>query len=263
MKTNQYRNLSFGLKPDVRLLLVIVLIFSLIMGCAGDPGTKERSESVTGALVGAGVGLLVGVVRGNPEAGLAVGAVVGASQGAYEGWKEDQEDNRTRMIADAIRESGGSGAAQQPNASATTRAREELTRFLGVWGMEGWVQAPDGQKMGVRAKVNGNIEMTYFVELAYIDLKVTGIDSQLWGSSMFGYDEDDGYNISTRMNTLPEAVRTTGGTFDQSSRSLTFKGADYLVVIRFENPDRFVFETSVPSGDRWQQVEFYTFTRTQ
>jgi hypothetical protein len=103
--------------------------------------------------------------------------------------------------------------------------------------------------------------MTYFVELAYVDLKVTEFDGQLWGTSILGYDEDDGYTISTRMNTLPEPLRTTGGTFDQPSRTFMFEGADYRVAIRFQTPDRFTIETSVPVDGQWQKVEFYTFTR--
>jgi len=128
--------------------------------------------------------------------------------------------------------------------------------------MEGWVQEPGEERLNVQAKVNGDIEMNYYVEMAYIDLKVTGVNNQIWGTSTLGYDKDDGYNISTRLNTLPEPLRTSGGTFDQSSRALTFKGPDYRLNIRFNNPDRFTVETFVTTGGSEQQVESYTFTRT-
>ena len=165
-------------------------------------------------------------------------------------------DARTRQVTQAIRES--SAAPQQSNTDATTRAREELTRFLGIWRMEGWMQEPGSQRVNVTAQVNGDIEMTYFVELAYIDLKATGIDTQLWGSSMLAYDAGDGYSISTRLNVMPEPLRAENGRFDQSSRSFTFSGADYRVVIRFETPDRFSLETT----SNGQTVESYSFTRT-
>ena len=72
------------------------------------------------------------------------------------------------------------------------------------------------ERLNVQARVNADIQMSYFVELAYIDLEVTGVDKQVWGTSTIGYDKDDGYNISTRLNTLPEPMRATGGTFDQN-----------------------------------------------
>ena len=272
MNAFQSQNRMFVVYPAVRSFLVAAVVISLLTGCATDQSAQVEG-AVGGAIVGAGVGLLIGAVRGRPEAGLAAGAVIGAGQGAYQVWEEEQQNERARMredredarakqLADAVRESGGSGAADQPNARAATRAREELTRFIGIWTMDGWLQEPGGQRQNVRADVNGTVEMTYFVELAYVDLKVTGFDEQLWGMSMLGYDEDDGYNISTRMNTLPEPVRTTGGTFDQPSRTFMYEGADYRVAIRFQTPDRFTIETFIPSGGQWQKVEFYTFTRT-
>ena len=59
----------------------------------------------------------------------------------------------------------------------------ELTRFLGVWSMEGWAQELGGPRLNVSAKVNGNVEMSYFIEMAYIDLQVTGMEAQVWGTS--------------------------------------------------------------------------------
>jgi hypothetical protein len=193
---------------------------------------------------------------GAAVAGLAVGAAVGAGQGAYEGWRQEQDDERTRHLTQAIRESNAS--SQQTSADDTARAREQLTRFLGIWQMEGWLQEPGGERINVSAQVNGNIEMTYFVELAYIDLKATGIDTQVWGTSMLGYDEGHGYSINTRLNTLPEPLRSENGTFDQSSRSFTFSGTDYRLEISFETPDRFTLVTT----SNGQTVESYRFTKS-
>ena len=271
MNTARLRKQMFGLFAAARSIIVISVVISLLTGCATDQSAQVEG-AVGGAIVGAATGLLIGAVRGRPEAGLAAGAVIGAGQGAYMVWEEEQQNERARMredredarakqLADAVRASGGSGADAQANASAATQAREELTRFIGIWTMEGWLQEPGGQRQNVRADVNGTVEMTYFVELAYVDLKVSGFDGKLWGTSMLGYDEDDGYNINTRMNTLPEPVRTTGGTFDQPSRTFIFKGADYRVAMRFQTPDRFTIETFVPVAGQWQKVEFYTLTR--
>ena len=245
-----------------RLFLVTVLLASMLLGCAGN--TKTSSGAKTGAIIGAGIGLLVGIASGDANkavAATAIGAGIGAGQGAYEGWKQDQDDIRTKQITDAIRETKQSGG-QQPSSDAETRAREELTLFLGVWAMEGWVQEPGEERLNVQARVNADIQMSYFVELAYIDLKVTGVDKQVWGTSTIGYDKDDGYNISTRLNTLPEPMRATGGTFDQNSRSFAFKGPDYRLIFRFQSPDRFTVETFATSGGNEQQIESYTFTRT-
>jgi len=234
-----------------------VVIITMLLSCA--PGTKMHSGAEKGAAIGAGVGLLVGVLSGDARkavAATAIGAGIGAGRGAYEGWRQEQDDERTRQITDAIRE------AKQTGGNPETRAREELTRFLGIWVMEGWVQEAGKERLKVQAWVNADIELSYFVELAYIDLKVTGVDQQLWGTSTLGYDKDHGYNITTRFNTLPEPMRATGGTFDQNNRSFTFKEPDYRITIRFKTPDRFTAETSVISGGSEQVVESYIFNRT-
>ena len=100
--------------------------------------------------------------------------------------------------------------------------------------------------------------MNYFVELAYIDLKAEGFEQQIWGTSTLGYDANDGYSISTRFNTLPEAVVAENGRFDADNRKFVFSGSDYSVTIQFENPDRFKVETRVGT----QVVESYQFTRS-
>lgn len=262
METTKSQNKQTVFLYTFRSFLAIALIISMLVGCAGN--SKMASGAKTGAVIGAGIGLLMGALTGKSEAaavGMAVGAGVGAGEGAYEGWKQDQDDQRTKQITDAIRESKQSGG-QQLSVDAETRAREELTRFLGVWAMEGWVQEPGEERLNVQARVNADIQMTYFVELAYIDLKVTGVDKQVWGTSTIGYDKDNGYNITTRLNTIPEPLRSIGGTFDQSSRSFTFQGPDYRLNIRFNTPDRFTVETFVITGGGERQAESYTFTRT-
>lgn len=248
--------------PALRAFVVTFTTLTIAVGCAGDSGSRARDTAGAGAIIGAGIGLLIGAARGEPAAGLAVGAAVGAGQGAYEGWKQDQDDERTRQITDAIRATGQSRAAQMQNQDQAAQARQELTRFLGVWSMEGWLQESGKDRQQVSAKVNGNIEMNYFVELAYIDLKVIGVDTQLWGASTLGYDEGDGYNISTRFNTIPEPIRATGGTFDPSSSTFMFKGPDFKVSIKFNGQDRFTAETKITNDGREQTVESYRFTRS-
>lgn len=264
MKKTRLRSKPMMIVTLLRLLLVITLVSSMFMGCASDSSSRVGKTAAGGAAIGAGIGLLVGAISGDAEVAARaalIGAGAGAAQGAYEGWKQEQDDQRTRQITAAIRESKQSGA-HQPGENAETRAREELTRFLGTWTMEGWFEAPGEGRHNVQARVNGDIEMNYFIELAYIDLKVTGVDSQIWGTSTLGYDKDDGYSLSTRLNTLPEPLRSAGGVFDQSSRAFMFKGPDYRLNIRFTTPDRFTVETFVIGGGGERQVESYTFTRT-
>ncbi len=262
METAKSQNRQIVFLHTFRSYLATALVISILAGCAGN--SKMGSGAKTGAVIGAGIGLLMGAVTGKSEAaavGMAVGAGVGAGEGAYEGWKQDQDDQRTKQITDAIRESK-QGVGQQPSGNAETRAREELTRFLGVWAMEGWIQEADEKRSNVQARVNADIQMSYFVELAYIDLKVTGVDKQIWGTSTIGYDKNNGYNIITRFNTIPEPLRSAGGTFDHNSRSFTFKGPDYRLIFRFQSPDRFTAETFVTTGGEERKVESYTFTRT-
>lgn len=247
--------------PALRAFVVTFTTLTIAVGCAGDSGSRARDTAGAGAIIGAGIGLLIGAARGEPEAGMAVGAAVGGAQGAYEGWKQDQDDERTRQITDAIREAGQSGMAQTQNQDQAAQARQELTRFLGVWSMEGWLQEPGENRQSVSAKVNGNVEMNYYVELSYIDLKVTGVDTQIWGSSTLGYDVNGGYNINTRLNTLPQPIRATGGTFDQTASTFMFNGPDFKVTIKFNGSDSFTAETTVIIDGREQMVESYRFTR--
>ena len=124
--------------------------------------------------------------------------------------------------------------------------------------MTGWFQEPGAERVNVRSQVNGDVQMNYFVELSYIDFKAEGFEQQIWGTSTLGYDSNDGYSISTRFNTLAEAVIAENGTFDTRNRRFVFSGSDYSVTIQFETPDRFTVETR--SGG--QVVESYQFTRS-
>jgi len=239
-------------------LLAGLAALVLIAGCASSPddsGAKQGAKS--GAAIGAGIGLLLGVLSGDPEkavAGVAVGAGVGASHGAYEGWRQDQDDTRTRQIVQAINES----KAQQSALDAEQRQREELTRLLGVWQMSGWVIDEDGRRINVSAQVNGNVQMGYFIELAWIDLKADGFDDEIWGTTTLGYTPDEGFEMSTRFNTLADSLDLGGGFFDAGSRSFTWSDAEATTTIRFETPDRFAVETRANG----QMVESYRFVRT-
>jgi len=236
----------------------VVVTVALLSGCAG--ASKTSSGAKSGAVLGAGIGLLMGALTGSTDAmvaATAVGAAAGAGQGAYEGWRQDEDDKRTQQVTDAINQANANGA--QNNMDTEGRAREELTRFLGIWKMEGWVQEPGGDRINVSAQVNGNIEMSYFVELAYIDLQASGLETQIWGSSTLGYDADEGYSISTRLNTSPEPLRAANGKFDATSRTFTFPDDDATVSISFQTPDIYTIETKLDSGET---VESYRLTRT-
>ena len=213
-----------------------------------------------GAVIGAGIGLLIGALGGKPGEGLAAGAMLGGAQGAYEGWRQDQDDKRTREITDAIRDAKTSGA-HSPNSDAASRAREELTRLLGVWSFQGWALVDDEQKATIRGKAHGTVEMSNFLQIALMDIEVDGMDVTIWGETLLGYDDDVGYTYSSRINTIPEPFNATG-TFDAVSRTFTFgDGSDHLT-IRFESPDRFFLETREGSQTSGKVLESYTFTRS-
>ena len=242
--------------PITRMVLTVIFCVGVLGGCAGSP---DDSRAGQGAAVGAGIGLLVGVLSGDSEVA-ARAVAVGAAAGAYEGWRQDQHDERTRQITQTIHESNAS--SQQTGLDAEARQRENLTRFLGVWQMSGWLQEPGGGRVNVSAQVNGNIHMTYFVEMAYIDFNADGLDQQIWGTTTFGYDADTGFEFSTRFNTLPDALEASGGTFDSASRSFIFADSSYRTTIRFETPDRFTVTTTALVNGREQTVESYQFTRS-
>ena len=119
-------------------------------------------------------------------------------------------------------------------------------------------QAPGEDRVEVTAQVNGNVHMTYFVELAYIDLKAEGFDGQIWGTTTLGYDANSGFEISTRFNTLPDSLEVSGGRFDSGSRTFDFTDSAGTTLIRFETPDRFSVTTTMDS----RTVESYVFTRS-
>lgn len=248
-------NIRRSIAKTSTAVLVGLAITVLMAGCASSPRSSKGAG--TGAAVGAGVGLLIGLLSGKADVAakaVAVGAAAGAVQGGYEGWRQDQDDERTRQLTQAIRETSAKQAALDTDA----RQRENLTRFLGVWKMSGWLQNPGQGRINVSAQVNGNMHMRYFVELAYIDLKADGLSEQVWGTSTLGYDADSGFEIVTRFSTLPDPLEVGGGTFNSRSRTFTFTDPEGTTVIQFETPDRFTV-TSTVDGTR---VESYVFTRS-
>lgn len=248
------RNSALMIRPK---LAVCLFALFLVAGCASGPEYENtRKGAATGAAIGAGMGLLVGALTGDSEmaaTATVMGAAAGAANLGYEGFLQDQENNRTREIADAIRQSGQS----QPSADPDARAREELTRFLGAWSVTGWV-LDEGERRNVTSQVNGNVQMGYFVEMAWINLNIQGIDQQIWGTSTLGFDGRTGYSISSRFNTTPDSIDADNGRWDGAQRAFIFESGGANTTVRFSSPDRFTVTTTL-SGST---IESYTFTRT-
>lgn len=244
-------NRTTALLWSVRATVIALVITITVAACAEG---RVSETAGAGAGIGAGIGLLVGALRGRPAEGLLVGAAVGAGEGAYEGWRQEQNDARTRDIANAIRDAKSENRGAGGDKSS--RAREELTRFLGVWSVEGW--SMDGeQRYDVRAKANGNVQMSNFVELAFMDITVNGEAMSVWGEALLGYDNDVGYTYNSRISTLPKAFNANGQ-FDAANRTFSFTSQGDRMVVRFETPDRFTLETF----DGGQMIESYRFTRS-
>jgi hypothetical protein len=236
--------------------MVVLTGFLPFTGCASSP--QQQAGMETGATAGALTGLFVGALRGRPLEGLATGAVVGGAAGYYDGWREENEDARARELASAIRESKAEQPAA-PQQSPEAASRGELTRFLGMWALEGWALDDDGTRVSLNATVRGRAEMEYFVEMDFMDVQLNGSPVQLWGSSTIGYDTSQGYSISTRFNTLPTPLRARGD-FDAASATFTLRdeGPERAVIfVQFQGPDRMTIETRI-SG---QAVEAYTLVR--
>ena len=109
--------------------------------------------------------------------------------------------------------------------------------------------------------------MGFFAQVDFMDLQLSGVTEQVWGSSTYGFDPAEGYTIVTRFNTLPTPFRMWG-TFDATSTSFSFQEVQYeggsdlqeglaRVFIQFQGPDRYTMETRI----KGQQVEFYTVIR--
>lgn len=99
--------------------------------------------------------------------------------------------------------------------------------------------------------------MSNFVELSFMDIKVSGKDMSVWGEALLGYDSDVGYTYTSRISTLPKAFNATGQ-FDAANRTFTFTSQGDRMVVRFESPDRFTLETF----DGSRVIESYRFTRS-
>ena len=250
-------------REDVKKFLIAFLAAtSIVAACASNAQqSKARKGAKSGAAIGAGIGLFLGILSGDSDvaaAAVAVGAASGAVRGGYEGWRQDQDDERTRQITAAIRES--SVPERQVSMDTDDRQREELTRFLGVWELKGWMQEPGEGRINVSSRVDGNVHMTYFVEMAFVDFKAEGFDDQIWGSTTLGYNRDSGFELSTRFSTVPDSIDVSGGRFDAGSRSFEFSDATAITVIRFQTPDRFHLTTTM--RDSGEVVESSEFTRT-
>jgi len=243
--------------PRGLFLATLACVLSLSAGCASNPNdSTAKKGAMTGAAIGAGMGLLMGVLSGDADvaiAATAMGAAAGAMDLGYEGFKQDQENNRTSELANAIRQSGQAPSSPDPD----IRAREELTRLLGTWNMTGWVQ-DEGQRRNVSAQVNGSIKMNYFIEMAWLDLKIEGLSGQVWGTTTMGYDGRNGYNLSTRFNTLSDALSADYGRWDSAQRAFTFDDGVNKTTFLFKTPDRF----SVTTTSGGSTLESYTFTRS-
>ena len=241
------------------LTIAALCLVSLTAGCESGPEAKRGAAQ--GAAVGAGLGLLVGALSGDADvavAATAMGATAGAVEWGYDGFRQDQENRRTSELADAIRASGqNQNAPAQSGEDPDARAREELTRFLGVWRTSGWI-LDEGQRRNVSAQVNGSIQMGYFIEIGWLDLKIEGITSQVWGTTTLGYDGQDGYSMSSRFNTNPDAIEADFGRWDAAQRAFVFEDASFRTVVTFETPDRF----SVTTTFGRETIESLTFTRT-
>jgi len=245
------------------LATLVVLPLGGLHGCASSPQSDAGMSQGAGA--GAIAGLLIGAIRGRPLEGLAVGAAVGGASGYYDGWREENEDRRAAELADAVR--SANQQPQQPQRSPDEQKREELTRFLGMWSMEGWAADEDGTHLQVRSQLRGRVEMANFVEVDFLDLQIQGFEGQVWGSATFGYDATSGYTMTTRFNTAPTPFRFSGS-FDSGSGTMSLQEYDYeggaqmkevpaRMFIQFQGPDRFTIETRIQG----QLVESYTAVR--
>ena len=74
--------------------LSVVLVISMLVGCAGgDLSTREKGAGI-GALGGAAIGGIIGAAVGHPGAGAAIGGALGLGTGALVGDQLQGQQNR-------------------------------------------------------------------------------------------------------------------------------------------------------------------------
>lgn len=273
----------------VAVLAVFVLIFSLGMADEATEGEgkkkKKRSGAKKGAILGGATGLALGALTGDASLaakGAAAGAVTGAASGAWYDYDQQNQDDRTEMLADAIssNDSGGNsgggstGAAAQPTVGDV--GRQQFENFRGDWKIDVWVLDGEGDKVLANGRAKGIAAGDNGVRILYNDIRVEGVDRSLDGVFLLKYDPGQGFFLENSFTASDDTLYFVGEYVVDKNKYdffLTDSSSDEMITpgmirsamrveIRIGSPSMWVAEAYIHLDGKEVQVQSYRFTKS-
>ena len=223
----------------------------LLNGCAT---TEEGKAAQSGAVGGALVGLFVGALTGD-ERIAARATVAGAAYGATIGYTQSREDQRTRMIAEAI---GGAKAGE----TADQAGVRHLQDFLGDWNVAIWVLDENGSRIEATGTALGSTRSQNSVNVDFENIVAKGVDPFTL-SSMASYSENKGFVLSSKID--GEDAGSFVGEYVAADNKFIFyyTGADATarIEVRIATAGLIISETWMTIDGRDVQIESVRMTR--
>jgi uncharacterized protein YjbJ (UPF0337 family) len=250
----------------------LLVIISLLAGCANTPeGESARRGAGYGAAGGAVMGLALGAMTGDASlavAGAATGAVAGGAAGAMYEYDQHREDNRTRMMADAI------GGAQKGE-TVDDAGKRHLDDFIGEWNINAWGMVTDGKKITATGKAKGVLESKTKASIKYSDLKSPDYESVLSGELIMRYDEKNGFSLENRFSSQQQSLTFVGEYIPDGNKYNYYptsgEGEESIsgvirsnlrVEIRVSGNNMWVAETFTFIDGKEVMIQSYRFTRS-
>ncbi len=162
-------------------LAYIMAFLVFLGGCNGaksDTGAARGAGigAVGGAVLGLGMGALTGEGK-YAAAGAAVGAAAGAAAGGMYMYDQSRDDDRTKMLADAI---GGGKKGETP----ADAGKRHLADFTGDWKLDIWSLDAQGKRVTAFGKATTALTNKDTLTVSYSDIKADGFDQTFSGKSV-------------------------------------------------------------------------------
>lgn len=256
-----------------KLLLTVaatITAIAMLMGCETPEGESAKRGAKYGAAGGAALGLGLGALTGDARmaaAGAAAGAMAGAGAGAMYEYEQHREDNRTKMMAEAI---GGAKAGE----TVDDAGKRHLTDFIGEWNINIWVQQPDGRKVTATGTAKAVMDSLTTVKITYDDIQAAGMEDDIEGVFVFEYDPEKGFALTNEIEDSGEKLTFVGeyipdgnkyNFFLTSGDGGTMAGgktrSNMRLEIRVSGQNMWVAETFTLVDGKEVQAQSYRFTR--
>lgn len=246
------------------LLTASVLIFGA--GCAASKtgGEAAGQGAKYGAAGGAILGLTLGAITGDAKfaaAGLAAGAVVGGASGAMYEYKEHRDDNRTKMLSDAI---GGAKKGE----TVDEAGKRHLADFTGNWKIDVTVLSNDGKMLKATGNAKITLESKTTLNIAYDAVKPEGYDEMLSGETKIIYDEKEGFNLDSKFSNSDKITNFVGEYMPKDNIYVYYPQtsnpngkANARVELRVSGTNMFIAESFALIDGKEIKTQTYRFTR--